>query len=241
MTNCKCRPPTPTPTPITISVSFTIVKIPFDFPNGNSILSRLTCDQVNEIVAGCNRIWKKAGISLNLNNCDTEHYFGPDDPLQFVEELDEPAEGDLNSFKIEDLFARHTIRDNSVQLNVYVVPFINSEVAGSQITIREPDDPLNQAKTEYYILLDEWNVEEAKYVQINHLANVLAHEFGHYLGLPHTDEPNNLMLPTSEEGIPLEVINTEQIRISREQAVNRVPFVRSYTRSNIDPIITVIN
>lgn len=154
------------PKPININLSVTVTMIS---------TRRLTCQIMrNDILTYVNNVWSAAGISIYVKSCNS--IIGQD------------GIGDPNANWPERNFDRKALTDPSSQINLFVVHEVEEGNSGYTIRQLEGNDEYYGAS---YMVIGEgtrtvdWGVAR--------IANTLAHEIGHVLGLEHHNTPNHLM------------------------------------------------
>lgn len=206
-----------------MKLSFTLVNLEHNI-NGNTVKSRMTCWEIQELINGVNRIWAPAAINFVVNNCQTRQGIAPANEEEFFQDEDE----DLS--KTEELFLESAWRDKNAHINVYIVPMIvNTEVLGGTMKKSSPSDSENELK---YIILSEFSsYSGGEPLPKKKLEYILAHELGHCLHVEHPDEkdlpwskPNSLMTAYSNPELTQEYLSTEEINMAREYARTMQPF-----------------
>lgn len=177
----------------------------------------MTCqDAYNTILPAVNDIWKTAGVQFTMLNCDTNPSITPTSNTSVYDE-----EG-LEYWRCEKLFT-FAIHDYTADVNVYVVPFIVPGMTGYY--------------TEYadgfkYIVISETSTVNSPLLRTYaSIANTLAHELGHFLGLVHPRRalPSDLMNAQEGDFLCAKTLSCVEISIARENArvkqsgVKRIP------------------
>lgn len=153
--------------------------------------------------------WLKCGVQIKMYESDN---FKPQN----------------NGINVRSIYAGESV--NEIEKNFYIVWVKTNEFNGQAGVVGEQCKDCLENKDD--LAISSYNIKLTKeYLNLNVLKHVLIHEFGHAIGLPHSNDKTDIMYPTLDKtGYPL--LPSDNDIKNCQNVLSQVNLIRSQNNIN---------